>query len=331
MPPEEGPIGQEGLPGHEGLPGQGVSGRGGRSGRHSSRADEVVEAGRHAPPSPPAGLGRALTALGDLAAEGVRVSASVWDLDDGAELLAVDDRVVLPVGQLGAVLLLIEVSAQIEAGRLGALDELERIAGPGSRAALGGGGIWSYLQRRQLAVTDAAALVGAVRDPAAVNALLGRVGLEAVRTRADDLGLRQTALLDEIRSERGPDDAPAPSVGSTRELAQLTALLAQGQVVDSAVSSRVLGWLSLGVDLSFVAAPLGLDPVSHRRTDHDLQLVNAVGSDRGVRSELGVLRGPRGGVAYAVTVVFDDLTLERRLRVLAAARAVGADLLARVR
>ena len=317
MPPEEGPLGQPG--------------RAGRSGRHSSRSDEAAEEGRHAPPPPRAGLGAALRALGDLAAEGVQVSATVHDLDDGAELLAVDDRVVLPVGQLGAVLLLFEVSAQIEAGRLGALDELERIAGPGSRAALGGGGIWSYLQRRRLAVTDAAALVGAVRDPAAVNALLGRVGLEAVRSRADDLGLRQTALLDEIRSERGPDDAPAPSVGSTRELAQLTALLAQGQVVGSAVSSRVLGWLSLGVDLSFVAAPLGLDPVSHRRTDHGLQLVNAVGSDRGVRSELGVLRGPRGGVAYAVTVVFDDLTLERRLQVLAAARVVGADLLARVR
>jgi beta-lactamase class A len=261
----------------------------------------------------------------------VQVSASVFDLDDGDELLAVDDRVALPVAQLGAVLLLIEVSAQIESGELGALDELERTAGPGSRSALGGGGIWSYLQRRRLAVTDAAALVGAVRDPAAVNALLGRVGLPAVRARADALGLRRTALLDEVRSERGPDDAPGLAVGTTRELAQLTALLAQGQVVGSSVSSRVLGWLSLGVDLSLVAAPLGLDPVSHRRTDHDLQLVNAVGSDRGVRSELGVLRGPRGGVAYAVTAVFDDLTLEHRLRVLDAMHAVGSDLLARVR
>jgi beta-lactamase class A len=304
----------------------------GRPGRHSSRPDDDgADVGRHAPPSAPVGLGRALAALGDLAAEGVQVSASVFDLDDGDELLAVDDRVALPVAQLGAVLLLIEVSAQIESGELGALDELERTAGPGSRSALGGGGIWSYLQRRRLAVTDAAALVGAVRDPAAVNALLGRVGLPAVRARAEALGLRRTALLDEVRSERGPDDAPALAVGTTRELAQLTALLAQGQVVGSTVSSRVLGWLSLGVDLSLVAAPLGLDPVSHRRTDHDLQLVNAVGSDRGVRSELGVLRGPRGGVAYAVTAAFDDLTLEHRLRVLDAMHAVGSDLLARVR
>ena len=304
----------------------------GRPGRHSSRSDDDgADVGRHAPPSAPVGLGRALAALGDLAAEGVQVSASVFDLDDGDELLSVDDRVALPVAQLGAVLLLIEVSAQIESGELGALDELERTAGPGSRSALGGGGIWSYLQRRRLAVTDAAALVGAVRDPAAVNALLSRVGLPAVRARADALGLRRTALLDEVRSERGPDDAPGLAVGTTRELAQLTALLAQGQVVGSTVSSRVLGWLSLGVDLSLVAAPFGLDPVSHRRTDHDLQLVNAVGSDRGVRSELGVLRGPRGGVAYAVTAAFDDLTLEHRLRVLDAMHAVGSDLLARVR
>jgi beta-lactamase class A len=304
----------------------------GRRGRHSSRPDDDgADVGRHASPSAPVGLGRALAALGDLAAEGVQVSASVFDLDDGDELLAVDDRVARPVAQRGAVLLLIEVSAQIESGELGALDELERTAGPGSRSALGGGGIWSYLQRRRLAVTDAAALVGAVRDPAAVNALLGRVGLPAVRARADALGLRRTALLDEVRSERGPDDAPGLAVGTTRELAQLTALLAQGQVVGSSVSSRVLGWLSLGVDLSLVAAPLGLDPVSHRRTDHDLQLVNAVGSDRGVRSELGVLRGPQGGVAYAVTAAFDDLTLEHRLRVLDAMHAVGSDLLARVR
>ena len=216
----------------------------GRHGRHSSRPDDDgADGGRHAPPSAPVGLGRALAALGDLAAEGVQVSASVFDLDDGDELLAVDDRVALPVAQLGAVLLLIEVSAQIESGELGALDELERTAGPGSRSALGGGGIWSYLQRRRLAVTDAAALVGAVRDPAAVNALLSRVGLPAVRARADALGLRRTALLDEVRSERGPDDAPGLAVGTTRELAQLTALLAQGQVVGSTVSSRVLGWL----------------------------------------------------------------------------------------
>ena len=304
----------------------------GRTGRHSSRSDDDDgRVGRHAPRPTEAGLGRSLVALGDLAAEGVRVSASAFDLDDGRQLLGVDDQVVLPVAQLGAVLLLIEVSAQIESGRIGALDELERTAGPGSRSALGGGGVWSYLQRRRLAVTDAAALVGALRDPAAVNALLGRVGLEAVRARADDLGLRRTALLDEVRSERGPDDAPGLAVGATRELAQLTALLAQGEVVGSTVSSRVLGWLSLGVDLSLVAAPFGLDPVSHRRTDHDLQLVNAVGSDRGVRSELGVLRGPGGGVAYAVTIAFDDLTLEHRLRVLDAAHAVGADLLAHVR
>ena len=255
---------------------------------------------------------------------------AVRDLDAGDDLLSVDETVALPVAQVGALLLLIEVSAQIESGRLGALDELERLAGPGDRAALGGGGIWSYLQRRTLAVTDAAALVGAVRDPAALNALVGRVGLDAVRARADGLGLVRTALLDEVRAERGPDDAPALAVGTAVELVGLMTRLTHGEVVDEAVSSRVLGWLSLGVDLSLVAGSFGLDPVSHRRLDHGLQLVNTVGVAPGTRSELGVLRGPARGVAYAVTVAFDDLTLARRLRVVDALRALGTDLLEHV-
>jgi beta-lactamase class A len=292
--------------------------------------DGVDDGPRHGGGRHDESFGAAFEALGELALEGAAVSATVVDLDVGSDLLLVDESVALPIAQVGVVLLLIEVSAQIESGQLRPLDEIERLAGPGDRSAVGGGGLWSYLQRRSLAVTDAAALVGALRDPAAVNALIGLVGLDAVRARADALGLRRTALLDVARAERGPDDAPALAVGSTRELAALAARLAHGEVVDAAVSSRVLGWASLGVDLSLVAAPFGLDPVSHRRLDHDLQLVHLAGIDGGVRSEVGVLRGPARGVAYAVTVTFDDLTLGHRLRVSEALRTVGTTLLEHV-
>ncbi|MBP1240257.1 beta-lactamase class A [Frigoribacterium sp. PvP120] len=299
-------------------------------GRRDRRGGDRGAGARHGGSRAPESFGRSFTTLGELAVEGASVSVAVRDLDGGDDLLSIDETVALPVAQVGALLLLVEVSAQIESGRLGALDELERLAGPGDRAALGGGGVWSYLQRRALAVTDAAALVGALRDPAAVNALVGRVGLDAVRARADGLGLVRTALLDEVRAERGPDDAPALAVGTAVELVGLMTRLTHGEVVDEAVSSRVLGWLSLGVDLSLVAGSFGLDPVSHRRLDHGLQLVNTVGVSPGTRSELGVLRGPARGVAYAVTVAFDDLTLARRLRVVDALRALGTDLLEHV-
>jgi len=277
------------------------------------------------------GGGRALesfassfAALGDLALAGGQVSASVADLDSGDDLLSVDEHLALPVGQLGAVLLLIEVSARIEDGTLRPLDELERPGAPGDQ---GPGGVWPYLRRTRLPITDAATLVGAFRDAAAVDALIGLVGLAGVRARGESLGLTKTALLDVTRSTRGPDDAPALAVGTAHELAGLTVALARGEVVDRAVSNRVLGWLSLGADTSLVAAPFGLDPLVHRRLDHDLQIVHATGGDAGVRAELGVLRGPRRSVAYCVVVTFDDLTLAHRLRALEALRAVGTDAL----
>jgi beta-lactamase class A len=42
---------------------------------------------------------------------------------------------------------------------------------------------------------------------------------------------------------------------------------------------------------------------------------------------VGVLRGPRAGVAYAVSIFFEDHSLSARLSVLDGMRAVGLDLL----
>jgi beta-lactamase class A len=46
-----------------------------------------------------------------------------------------------------------------------------------------------------------------------------------------------------------------------------------------------------------------------------------------VHSEAGVLRGPRAGVAYAVSTYVEETSLRQRLAVLAGMRAVGIDLL----
>jgi beta-lactamase class A len=76
-----------------------------------------------------------------------------------------------------------------------------------------------------------------------------------------------------------------------------------------------------------VASAFGLDPFAHRTSDHGLLLVNKTGSDRGVRSEAGVLRGPSGSVAYAVTMRFNDTELAGRLAVLEGMRTLGTDIL----
>jgi len=157
--------------------------------------------------------------------------------------------------------------------------------------------------------------------------LLRQVGLASVRARTESLGLARTALLDLVRDHRGPDDAPQLSVGSTAELAWLFGALARSEIVDPLTSQRVMGWLSLSSDLSLVASAFGLNPLAHRGVDHSTLLVNKTGSDVGIRSEAGALRGSRSSVAYAVTVQFDDDGLPARLRMLEAMRSVGYDLL----
>jgi beta-lactamase class A len=262
-------------------------------------------------------------ALGQLAYSGAQVSASVVDLQTGVTLLSIDDRIVLPTAGIGKVLLLIEVSARITAqdtSGYGILDKtLTDIAGAA--------GLWQHLQAPALPVSDLAALVGATSDNLATNVLLRQVGLDAVRNRTESLGLARTALLDLVRDTRGPDDAPQLSVGSTAELAWLFSALYRGHIVDYVTSQRVLGWLSLHSDLSLVASSFALDPLAHRSIDHGIQLVNKTGTDAGVRSEAGILRGAHAGVAYAVTVQFADASLQARLRVIDALRTIGYDLL----
>lgn len=285
------------------------SGGGGRArGRHSGRTDDR--------------FGATVEALGALALDGAGVSASVIDTSSGKALLAVDDTLVQPVASLGRVLLLIEVAAQLEDGRLHG-DRLQRMA----RDTATGAGLWQFLQESTMQVPDLATLVGATGDTWAMNALLSTVGIDAVRERAESLGIERTALIDRVRDRRGPDDAPDASVAPTGELAWVMRGLALGEVVDEAVSNRVLGWLSLASDLNLVAGSFGLDPLAHRALDHGLQVVAVTGSSTGVRAEAGILRGPGSSVSYAVTVTFDDASLHRRLAVIEALRTMGTEVL----
>lgn len=290
--------------------------------RERSAARRAPRVGRHVGESS-GSFSRSFTALGTLAYAGASVSANVVDLPSGDALVSIDDTVALPTASVGEVLLLIEVSARLTERGYGAFGIIDKppIPSPASN------GLWQHLQAPALPVGDLATLVGALGDGVAANLLLGRVGLDAVRARAESLGLARTALLDLVRDSRGPDDAPQFSVGTTSELARLMRGLARNEVVDEVTSRRVLGWLSLGTDLSMVASAFGLDPLAHRRDDHGILLVNKTGADAGVRSEIGALRGPRGALAYAVSVRFDDTELAARLSVLEAMRTVGADLL----
>ena len=280
-------------------------------------------AARHAGTGDAENFASTFSALGKLAYEGAQVSASVVDLNSGKTLLAIDDRIVLPTASIGKILLLIEVSARLTSRDFSGYGILDKTP----RDAVGDSGIWQHLQAPSLPVADLATIVGATSDNLATNVLLRQVGLAAVRARTESLGLMRTALLDLVRDSRGPDDAPQLSVGSTAELAWLFGALARNEIVDPLTSQRVMGWLSLNSDLSLVASAFGLDPLSHRGTDHNTLLVNKTGTDHGVRAEAGALRGANRAVSYAVSIQFNDDGLQARLRVLDAMRTVGFDIL----
>lgn len=289
----------------------------GRSRRASDRG------GTHRTEDTPGNFAHCFSALGELALNDVQVSARAADLATGRVLFSVDDHVSMPTASVGTVLLLIEVAARLDNAEFGLATLLERTPSD----AVSESGIWQHLQLSTLGVADLAALVGATSDNLATNVLLRAVGLHAVRARTEQLGLSRTALLDLVRDTRGPDDAPQLSVGSAKELTWLFTALARGEIIDAATSARVIGWLSLNTDLSLVASAFGLNPLAHRKSDHGLIMVNKTGITTGVRSEVGVLRGPRAGVTYMVTMLFDDTHLRTRLAVIDGMRLVGADLL----
>ena len=291
--------------------------------RERSERVRAPRAARHAGAGEVANFSSTFAALGKLAYEGAQVSASAVDLNSGRTLLAIDDRIVLPTASIGKILLLIEVSARLTSRDFSGFGILDKTP----RDAVGDSGIWQHLQAPSLPVADLATLVGSTSDNLATNVLLRQVGLAAVRARTESLGLTRTALLDLVRDSRGPDDAPQLSVGSTAELSWLFGALARNEIVDALTSQRVMGWLSLNTDLSMVASAFGLDPLSHRGTDHGTLLVNKTGTDTGVRAEAGALRGGRRAVSYAVSVQFNDDGLAGRMRVLDAMRVVGLDLL----
>ncbi|MCC4267856.1 serine hydrolase [Microbacterium schleiferi] len=262
-------------------------------------------------------------ALEEIASTGGRVSVCVTDLDRGSDLVLGDAFITLPVAQLGIVPLLVETSAALEAGRL---DHTETVSRPPREQHISAG-LWRHFATEDLAVCDLAVLTAAAADPLATNALIDLVGLDPVRERIQHLGLTRTALLDRVREDRGPDDAPHLALSTTRELTSLFSALANGRAVSASVSAQVIGWLALNTDLGLAAGATGLDPLAHGGSADQLLLVNKTGRDRGIRAEAGVLAGTRAGVAYAMIVQFAEETPLDRLRVHDAFRVLGADLM----
>lgn len=246
-------------------------------------------------------------------------SVCVREVPSGEVRWSHDADRVLRTASIGKIFLLVEVAARIEAQTLQ----------PGERLTwqadefVADSGLWHLMQSDSLPIADLCLLIGAVSDNLATNVLVRRLGTEAIRARARSLGCVDSALLDRVRQHRGPDHPPTLSRGRADELSAVLTALATGRAVSQGVSAQVLEWLAAGTDLSMVASAFGLDPLAHAEIDRGITLTNKTGTIAVVRADAGVVRGPRGHLAYAAIAEWPEDGDDHRDAVLEWMRTLG--------
>jgi beta-lactamase class A len=227
-------------------------------------------------------------------------SVQVTDADTDEVLLAHTPEVVLPTASVAKVLLLLEVAARIDDGRLDPRKPLSRAV----TERVGDSGLWHRMVADELPVGDVALLVGSVSDNWATNVLALEVGLE------------RSGLLDLVRDVRGPDDPPTLSIGNASAWTTLLGRLHRDELPGGDIA---LGWLSSGVDHSLVLSAYAHDPLVV-----DDALVNKTGADAGVRADVGLVPYGAWRVAYAAIAAYDEPQLEHAA--ITGLRALGAAL-----
>lgn len=193
----------------------------------------------------------------------------------------------LKTASLAKVFLLVEIAGRLSEGRLAGSDPVDRRDVP----KIEDSGLWRHLRIDVLPLADAATLVAAVSDNWATNALLHRVGLDAVQARSDALGYSESLLADYIRDDRGPEHPPTVSKGRASDWTDLFSRMHRRELVSTEVDAKVEHWLGTSLDLSMVASALRLDPLIHGSEPGAISIFNKTGSDRGVRADAGLVVG----------------------------------------
>lgn len=230
----------------------------------------------------------------------------------------------LRTASVGKLFLLAETARQLELGTTAEHEQLSRNSVPMVRDS----GLWHALDVEVLSVDDTARLIAAVSDNLATNVLLSRIGLSA----AQELAARHcpggSQLFDSVRDQRLAHHPETLSRGSASDLTQFFESLALGKVENTAVSKRVLSWLTLSTDHSMVASAFGLDPLSHGQNadGSSPRLWNKTGTDDGVRADVGLIQTDKGRFAYAAIANWEPIARGSHLPVLHEMRSLGEEL-----
>ncbi|WP_425843624.1 serine hydrolase [Agrococcus sp. TSP3-2-1] len=248
-------------------------------------------------------------------------SVLVRDAATGETVFSSSPDLELSAASAPKLLLLVASAALAERGDLDLDERLDR----SSVEPVGDSGLWQHLSQPTLTAGDAAMLVGSVSDNLATNALLERIGLDAVERVRAELGIEGVRLHDRVRDHRAPEHPARLGTASATGLADLMVRLAARRIGSGAVSDRVLGWLRHSVDLSMVAAAFAKDPLSHGHGAERPRIVNKTGTDAGVRVDTGLVLGARRTFAYAALANWAPETGAADA-VLTSMREIGAEL-----
>lgn len=213
---------------------------------------------------------------------------------DAEPLLEIGADVELRVASVSKLLLLAACAAAIESGDLDPGRRLDRR----SVEPVADSGIWQHLDQDLLTVHDVATLVGAASDNLATNVLLHELGLDRVGAAAEALGIGGVHLHDRVRDERTSAHPKTLGTATARGLFDLMTRVSKGTLGDASTSARVRRWLANSLDLSMVAAPLHLDPLSHGAGHEGPRVVNKTGTDAGVRTDAGFIESSSGTLVY---------------------------------
>lgn len=248
-------------------------------------------------------------------------SVLVRDVATGETVLSRSPEPELSAASAPKLLLLVACAALAERGELSLDERLDW----STVEPVGDSGLWQHLSQPTLTAGDAAMLVGSVGDNLATNALLERIGLDAVERVRAELGIEGVRLHDRVRDHREPEHPDLLGTASATGLADLMVRLAARRLGSAAVSDRVLGWLRHSVDLSMVAAAFAKDPLSHGHGAERPGIVNKTGTDAGVRVDAGLVLGARRTLAYASLANWAPET-DATDALLTSMREIGAEL-----
>jgi beta-lactamase class A len=160
----------------------------------------------------------------------------VRDLSDGWTWERNADGV-FPTASAIKIAILAELGRQVEAGRLSLTDPVRL----GAADHTGGSGILQYMGdgTTELSLGDLAVFMIQMSDNTATNVLIDRVGMEAVNSFLDGIGLPETRLR---RKMIRPADQAAgrENVSTPRELGRLVEMLHAGELASAEGTAEML-------------------------------------------------------------------------------------------